>query len=179
MSPADLAITEAMTMLAAQPGAIFTGQGVRYEGHALYRHLAGVPMDQRHEFAVTEEFQLGEALGRTIGAITLGHARLVVAIFPRIDFMLRAMDALVNHLDKAEQMSQGQWIPKVLIRTRVGSRTPLDPGPQHSRNHCQALRAMLQTVRVFEIRSAAEVLPVYKMALESKRSSLVVENLSC
>lgn len=170
-SDASSAINEAMLMLAAQPQALFLGQGVAYPGHALYTHLEGIPKEKRIEFPVTEELQLGCSIGLAMQGF------LPISIFPRMDFLLRAADQLVNHLDKIEQMSYGDWVPKVIIRTRVGSRTPLDAGPQHTQNYCQAFRQMLQTLRVFEIKSEGEVMPVYKMALDSHRSSIVVENL--
>lgn len=152
-------------------GAIFVGQGVAADGVATFDSLSEVPMSQRIEFPVAEELNLGFATGLAM----MGH--LPVVVLPRIDFLMRAMDQLVNHLDKIEEMSRGQWVPKVIIRTRIGSRTPLDPGPQHSQNPVRGLRAMLKTVVVEEICSEESILPVYQFALEYPRSVIVVENL--
>jgi pyruvate/2-oxoglutarate/acetoin dehydrogenase E1 component len=160
----------AMRLLAAQPGAFFIGQGVAADGVATFDSLEGVPMSQRLETPVIEELQLGMGVGLAV------HGNcLPVLIYPRCDFLLRAADQLVNHLDKLEEMSAGQWVPKVIIRTRVGSRTPLDPGPQHRQNHAAAFRLMLTTVCVREITDPANILPTYRRAIESERSSLVIE----
>jgi pyruvate/2-oxoglutarate/acetoin dehydrogenase E1 component len=125
-------INKAMLMLAEQPNAVFVGQGVRYGGVATYRDLEGVPDKQRIEFPVAEELQLGCCIGLSL------QGYLPICIFPRMDFMLRAADQLVNHLDKLAAMSCGQFVPKVIIRTRVGSKTPLDAGPQHTNDHTDA-----------------------------------------
>ena len=161
-----------MKLLAAQPGALFIGQGVAYSGVATYPDFEGIPLSQRIEFPICEEMNLGAALGMAMD----GHTLPVVCL-PRVDFLLRAADALVNHLDKLEEMSCGQWVPKVIIRCRVGSRAPLDPGPQHRQNHAAALRLMLTTVCVREIREDADILPTYERAVASPRSSLVIEAL--
>ncbi len=155
----------------ADAGAIFIGQGVAYDGVATFDSLEGVPMSQRIETPVVEELQLGMGIGMALQGF------LPVLVYPRIDFMLRAMDQLVNHLDKLEEMSRGQFRPKVIIRTRVGSRTPLDPGPQHSQDHARAFSLMLTNVDIIMIRHPAAIMDLYRAALGSVRSSLVVEAL--
>ncbi len=154
-------------MLAGK-GALFIGQGVAYDGVSMYADLEGVPAEQRIEFPVAEELNIGFATGLAM----MGY--LPVVVLPRMDFLLRAMDQLVNHLDKIPVMSRGQWQPKVIIRTRVGSRTPLDAGPQHTQRHTEALRLMLTNVSVFEIESADDI-SIYWAVIELPRSSIVVE----
>lgn len=158
-------------MLAEQPGALFIGQGVSYSGHNMFKHLEGIPDSQRVEFPVAEELQLSACCGLAMEGF------LPISIFPRMDFMLRAMDSLVNHLDKIEQMSCGQFKPKVIIRTRVGSKKPLDAGPQHTQNHTEAFRHMLKSVHVVEIQQAEDILSSYRNALKRDHSTLLVENL--
>ncbi len=72
-------------------------------------------------------------------------------------------------------MSRGQFVPKVIIRTKVGAKKPLNAGPQHVQNHSSAFRLMLTNVDVIEIFDVQEIPNAYRMALESKRSSIVVE----
>lgn len=163
-------LNDAMRLLASK-GALFIGQGVAYDGVSMYHDLDGVPAEQRLEFPVAEELQLGFCTGLAMQ----GH--LPVSIFPRIDFLLRAADQLVNHLDKLERMSRGQWNPKVIIRTRVGPKEPLNAGPQHTANYCAAFRKMLTSVEVCEIRSPEGIIPTYQYALNWPRSVMVVENL--
>ncbi len=161
--------TKAMIML-AEAGAVFIGQGCVYGGHPMAAHLEGVPMEQRIEFPVAEELQLGACVGLAMQGV------LTVSIFPRMDFLLRAADQLVNHLDKIEEMSCGQWKPKVIIRTRVGGTKPLDAGPQHTQNHCEALQRMLDNIWVKRISAASEAMNVYQYALKDRGSVIVVED---
>src|SRR5207249_2761551 len=93
-------LNQAMLLLAAQPGALFIGQGVEYGGVATFKDLQGVPRKQRLEVPVIEELQLGMCIG-----LSLAGDCLPIAIYPRVDFLLRAMDQLVNHLDKIALMS--------------------------------------------------------------------------
>jgi pyruvate/2-oxoglutarate/acetoin dehydrogenase E1 component len=157
-----------MRML-ADAGAVFVGQGVAADGVATFDSLDGIPFSQRIETPVVEELQVGMGIGLTLCGF------LPVLVYPRFDFLLRAADQLVNHLDKLEEMSRGQFVPKVIIRTRVGNRSPLDPGPQHSQDHTEAFRLMLRTVDVRRISTPAEILPTYEAALAGDRSSLIVE----
>lgn len=152
----------------AERGALFIGQGVAFDGVSMYHDLDGVPESQRLEFPVAEELQLGFGTGLAM----LGY--LPVLVYPRCDFLLRAMDQLVNHLDKLESMSRGQWCPRVIIRTRVGSRTPLDPGPQHSQDHVPAFRSMLTNVNVWYC-TGDNAVKVYDDAYRAQRSTIVVE----
>ncbi len=162
-----------MLLLAAQPRALFVGQGVAFGGVATFRHMEGVPAEQRVEFPVAEEAQLGYCTGLAL----MGF--LPVCVFPRIDFMLRAADQLVNHLDKMEAMSRGDFCPKVIIRTRVGSKTPLDAGPQHTQDYTDMFARTLVNVDVIKVTLPSSILVAYKHALASKRSAIVVEALPC
>jgi len=166
MSSSEL--NKAMLMLASE-GAIFMGQGVAYPGHSMFKDLDGVPARQRIELPVAEELQLGMATGMAIEGL------LPVAIYPRCDFIMRAMDQLVLHLDKIQQMSCGQWNPKVIIRTRVGGKKPLDAGPQHTNDFTDAFRLMLTNIHVDRIDFPEEVMDCYKAALVRDKSTLVVE----
>lgn len=162
-----------MLALASHRQTLFIGQNVVYSGNVMYSHLEGVPMEQRIELPVAEELQLGMTTGLAIQGF------LPISIYPRFDFLMRAMDQLVNHIDKIETMSCGQFKPKVIIRTRVGSKTPLDAGPQHTQDHSEALRLMLTNVVVEKIVEPGDILPVYEAALKRTKSTLVVEALNC
>lgn len=160
-------VNRAMRLLAQDGRSIFIGQSVCYDGAAIYHSLDGVPMRKRMEFPVVENLQLGYCTGLSL------TGKLPICIYPRMDFMLLAMDALVNHLDKLPMFG---WNPKVIIRARVGKKKPLDAGPQHTQNYSSAFRQMLHTVEVLELRRAEEVLPAYAVALRNKHSTIIVEN---
>jgi pyruvate dehydrogenase E1 component beta subunit len=161
------AVNAAMRQLAEDPRTIFVGQSVRYDGAAVYDSLDGVPMDKRLEMPVIEDFQLGFCTGLAL------MGKIPVCIYPRMDFMLLCMNQLVNHLDKLPLFG---WHPKVIIRTVVGKKTPLDAGPQHTQNHVSAFEMMLDDVDVYEVRYPGEVGDVYKKALNADGSTLIVEN---
>ena len=164
----DRAVNEAMLMLAADERTLFVGQSVAYDGATMYHSLAGVPMEKRLEMPVIEDFQLGFCIGLSL------KGRLPVCIYPRIDFLLLAMNQLVNHLDRFCEM--GDFRPKVIVRTRVGPTKPLNAGPQHSNNYAQAFDSMLRNVDVVELNHADDVMPCYREAVASPYSTLIVEN---
>lgn len=172
MSASDL-LRKAMLDLAAQPNAIFLGQNVVYDGTAMFRHLEGIPPEQRLELPVVEELQMGISIGLAMQGF------LPISIYPRLDFLMRAMDQLVNHLDKISLMSAGQWKPKVIVRTMVGNKFPMNAGPQHTQDHVAALRLMLTTVTVYKITRPEEIIPTYQLALAIPESAIVVEAIGC
>ena len=160
-------LTRAMTMLGEHPDTIFVGQQARYDGQRMHASLAGVPMDKRIEMPVVENFQLGFCTGLSLEGF------LPVSIFPRWDFLIIAADQLVNHLDKIEELSD--FRPKVIIRTAVGGKHPLDPGPQHTQNHTQGMRYILKHIPIEELRREDQIYDAYKWALGAKHSTILVE----
>ena len=161
-------ITKAMTKLAQQPDTIFIGQSIAYPGHVLFHTLEGVPMEKRLEFPVAEDFQLGFSIGLAL----MGY--LPISVYPRMDFLVLALNQIVNHLDKIPEMSAGQYTPKVIIRTLVGSKTPMNPGPQHCQDYTEALRKMI-SIPVYRIKAPEAVSFIYNKALEQKQSCIIVE----
>ncbi len=156
-----------MRMLAADERTIFVGQSVAYDGAAIYHSLDGVPLEKRLEMPVIEDFQVGFCIGLAL------TGKIPVCIFPRFDFLLLAANQIVNHLDK---LPHNGWDAKVILRTVVGQKEPLDAGPQHTQNYSAAFRSMLHTVTVVEVGMAEQVMPAYRGALQARCSSLIVEN---
>lgn len=161
-------LTAAMTMLGGQPRALFLGQAIAVPGTGMTRTFAGVPREKLIELPVFEETQLGLAIG-----LSLGGFHPVVAVYPRINFLLLAINQLVNHLDAIPRYSA--YRPRVIIRTTIATSTPLDPGPQHLGDYVHALRSMLTAVRVDRLMFAGDILPTYREAAERDGSSLIVE----
>lgn len=162
-----------MLYLASQSRALFIGQSVAYPGVAMYHDLDGVPMEQRIEFPVAEELQVGFGAGLAL----MGY--FPILIFPRIDFLMRAADQLVNHLDKLRLMSCDQFRPGLIIRTRVGTKKPLDAGPQHTQHHTRAFTLMMQNTPIMEITDPKKVKMDYEGALMIASNGtpvMVVEN---
>lgn len=160
------AVNKAMRTLADDSRTIFIGQSVCFDGATIYDSLDGVPMERRLEMPVIEDFQLGYCIGLSLTGV------VPVCIFPRMDFMLLACNQLVNHLDKLPLFG---WKPKVILRTRVGSKWPLDAGPQHTQNYRKEFDLMTCSVQVREVRTPAQVKETYAEALASPNSFLIVE----
>lgn len=158
-----------MTWLGKKKDTIFLGQSVAYPGNALYRTLTDVPMSKRIEMPVMEDAQMGISIGLALGG------NCPISIFPRMDFLICAMNQLANHLDKLEEFTHGEYKAKIIIRTCVGSKIPLDPGVQHSSDYTEALRMVLKNIDVVKITDPRQVLPAYKEAYGSERSTILVE----
>jgi pyruvate/2-oxoglutarate/acetoin dehydrogenase E1 component len=163
------ALCEAMAMLSQQPRAVFMGQSVQYPGTAMFQTLKDVPMEKRLELPVFEDTQMGMATGMALAG------DLPICIFPRINFLLCAINQLVNHLDKLPLYSHGGYKPKVLIRTSVATDKPLDPGVQHLGNYTESIHRMLKTVAVYDLRHAHAIVPAYRDAM-NYGSTLLVEH---
>lgn len=159
-------VTRAMGYLAKDPRTLFVGQAVRYDGQLLHKTLKEVPMERRIEMPVIEDFQMGYCTGLALEGF------IPVSIYPRWDFLLLAANQLVNHLDKLPMM--GLMNPKVIIRTAVGDKFPLNPGPQHTQDHTAAFRKMLKRVQILE---CDDPIKTYKRALSLPQSVIVVERM--
>ena len=164
-------LVKAMAWLGEQEDTVFVGQSCRWEGHALFKTMKEVSMDEnkRIEMPVIEDMQMGFSTGLALQGF------VPISIFPRWDFLLLAANQLVNHLDKIPDMSNYTICPKVIIRTTVGSREPLDPGHQHRQDHTEAFRKMLDWVDVVKLEEPDLILPAYQNAYLSDRSTLIVE----
>lgn len=162
-------VSHAMTWLSEQKNTIFLGQSVAYPGNALYRTLGDVPEKKKIEMPVMEDAQMGISIGLALGG------NCPITIYPRMDFLICAMNQLVNHLDKLEEFTHGEYKAKIIIRTCIGSKIPLDPGVQHSSDYTEALRILLKNITVVKITEPRQVLPAYKEAYYSEKSSLIIE----
>ena len=167
-------LIKAMEML-GQEHTIFIGQTVEYSGSPMFNSLIRVPKEKRLEFPVAEDTQMGVSIGLSLEGF------IPVTIFPRIDFLICAVNQLVNHLDKIESMSQGEFTPGVIIRTQIGNTKPLNPGPQHTGDYTKGLKAMLKNVKVIRLRKSEEVFLGYVEALKRAKlgkSTLIIESPS-
>ncbi len=163
-------LSKAMAMLAEETATIFIGQGVVHpDVTPMFDTLYGIPLSKRIELPVMENTQMGMSIGLAL------QGYLPVSIYPRMDFLLLAFDQLINHLDKFEELSHGEFNPKVIIRTSVGAIKPLNPGPQHCQNHTGMLIEGLTNIDVMELTKPEHIVPAYLVALNSPRSTVLVE----
>jgi len=156
--------------LLAKEGYIFFGQNMKFGGTSMFHMLKHLPEEQRIELPVFENTQAGMGTGMNL----IGDK--ICSIYPRFDFFPLAFDHLINHLDKMEEMSDGQFKPKQIFRVCVGSTKPLMPGPQHSKNYTEALKKMVTNIDVRELLQPEDVLRAYEDAVKSDKSFIIVEH---
>lgn len=158
-----------MELLSKDNKVLFLGQTVAYQGSLVYETLQKVPESKRIELPVMEDTQMGMSIGLSLEGF------IPVSIYPRMDFLILAMNQLVNHLDKIEKISHGQFKPKIIIRTMIGSRKPFYPGIQHCSDYTDALKLILKDIKVIKLINSKDIIPAYKKALESNKSTLLIE----
>ena len=153
------AIAKEMTRLGKKHNTIFLGQQVGVND--FYGTLGGVNPKKRIEMPVAEELQMGMSVGMAIS----GH--LPITIYQRMDFLARAYDQIINHLDLLNEYSRGKFNPQVIIRTTVGSRKPLDVGLQHNK----FIHFNLKNIETIYLRCKDDI----EYAYSSNKSILAVE----
>ena len=162
-------LNRAMKWLSDKDDTIFMGQSVKYSGNSIFGTLEDVDDNKRLELPVFEEVQMGMSIGMALNGYT------PISCFPRMDFLLRGMDSLVNHLDKIQSMSNGIMKPRVIIRTAIGSLEPLNGGVQHTQNYIKELKSMLHEVNVVVLENTEDIFQEFMKAYSTDKSTILVE----
>lgn len=164
-------LKRSMDHLARDSRIIFLGQAVSCPGTGMSNTLKDVPAEKRLELPVEEEMQMGMSNGLAIAG------RIPVSVFPRWNFLLLAVNQIVNHLDKFSLMSGGGYVPKVIIRTGIGSERPLHPQHQHVGDFTNAFRLMCANIEVIRLEEPEDIFPAYDKALTRAdgKSTILVE----
>ena len=132
-------ITKAMTWLAEQEDTVFLGEGLINAGR-IYGTLNGVSMNKCIEFPIAENLIMGAAIGLAIRGFR------PIVIFQRMDFMLCAADAIINHLCKIPEMSGHKIKLPVIIRAIIGNQDKsFDVGIQHKADYTHIFEPYLLT----------------------------------
>lgn len=151
-------LKRSMEWLASKPDTYFLGQSVGNEGTSVYSTLKDIPMDKRLELPIIEETQMGMTLGMCL------NNTIPISIYPRFDFLILATNQLVNHLNRIKDYSNGEFIPKAIIRTSIGSINPLNPQSQHRNDYTKAYQLMLDNFEVIRLDSTEMIYPSYEKA---------------
>ncbi len=162
-------LTKAMEFLAQDPLVRFVGYGVKIGGRA-GGTLKNIPDWQLVETPVAENLMAGAAATSLLGFKP-------VVFFERFDFVLNAMDGIVNHLDKMNPLSHGEFKPTMILRIVVGnSRKPLFTGKTHTQDFSVALRALV-SFPVVQLQDAGMIVPMYKATRDNfeQHSSALIE----
>jgi pyruvate dehydrogenase E1 component alpha subunit len=162
------AMNQAMTELGKE-GAIFIGYNVA-RGDAMGT-LKNVSNDQKLETPVAENLMSGLAIGMSFEGFT------PVLYFERHDFMLVAMDAIGNHIDKIERISHGEYKVPVIIRAVEAFGGPFYSGPTHHQDFTNVLKTLVE-FPVIDPVTGADVLKAFKGAYASKRPAIIIERKS-
>lgn len=164
-------LKRSMDYLAQDPRVLFLGQAVACAGTGMSNTLRDVPLEKRLEMPVTEELQMGMTNGLAL------QGMVPVSIFPRWNFLLLAVNQLVNHLDKMALLGNGGFRTKAVVRTSIGSERPLHPQHQHVGDFTEAFRLMCPNLDIIRLDEPSDVFPAYQKALEREdgRSTLLVE----
>lgn len=158
------ALTQTNAKLASDPNTRFLGYGLQ-KGRALGT-MKGVADTQIIETPVAENLMLGLAIG-----LSLRGMKPVVFI-ERMDFILNALDAIVNHLDKVNEISHGEFSPAVIIRIVVGNKNkPLYTGITHTQDFSEALRNMV-SFPVLQLKTSDDVFNAYRLAEDNSSNGI-------
>ncbi len=166
-------VKRAMDFLAQKENTFFLGQSVAYPGNAIYKTLADIPAEKKLELPVFEEVQMGMSIGMALEGF------VPVSVFPRFNFLLLAMNQLVNHLDKIPIITKGNWRPKVIIKTMIGSVRPLHPGVQHCGDFTEAFQKLgMQNVDIMRLDEPDKIFSAYAHAYNRTdgKSTILIEH---
>ena len=86
-------LKRSMEFLGSKKKAIFIGQAVSVPGTAMRNTLINVKREKLLELPVAEEMQMGLAIGLSM------ESYIPICIYPRWNFLLLAMNQLINHLN--------------------------------------------------------------------------------
>jgi pyruvate/2-oxoglutarate/acetoin dehydrogenase E1 component len=163
-------LIRSMEWLSEKKDTIFLGQSVSYSGNAIFNTLKTLPENKRIELPVFEEIQMGMSTGMAL------EGYVPISCYPRFDFLMRAMDSLVNHLDKFQVMTENNWKPKVILRTSIGSTNPLNGGVQHTQDYTEPFKQILQEVEVVMLDEPKDIFTEFQKAYDRDGSTLLIEH---
>ena len=164
-------LKKSMNYLAENERTIFLGQAVKVPGTSMSNTFKEINPNKLIELPVAEEMQMGITNGLAINGL------IPVSVFPRWNFLLLAMNQLINHLDKIKLISNDGYKTKVIIRTGIGSEKPLHPQYQHVGDFTDAVKKMCTNIEIIRLNEVKDIFPSYKKALEREdgKSTIVVE----
>lgn len=162
------AVNQVMTEF-GEDGMIFIGYNVA-KGDAMGT-LKTVPIEQKLETPVAENLMAGLAIGMSFEGFK------PVLYYERHDFMLVAMDAIGNHIDKIERISHGEYKVPIIIRAVEAFGGPFYSGPTHHQDFTEVLKTLVN-FPVLDPVTGVDVLKAFRGAKESGRPAIIIERKS-
>jgi pyruvate/2-oxoglutarate/acetoin dehydrogenase E1 component len=162
-------LKRSMEYLATDDRTLFLGQAVAVPGTGMSNTLKDISKEKLIELPVAEEMQMGISLGMAL------NGNIPISIYPRWNFLLCAVNQLINHVDKLSTMSN--YKANVIIRTSIGSERPLHPQCQHVGDFTKAFQMMCKTIEIIRLDEPNQIFPAYEKALlrDDNRSTILVE----
>lgn len=165
------AITFEMESLVKNPKIVFLGENI-INSKRIYGTLDKVPISKCIEMPVAENLIAGTAIGLAF------KGYIPICIFQRMDFMLIAADAIINHACLLPKMT-GIACP-VIFRTIKGERGgKFYVGEQHCKDLTHVFKPYMPITSIPNKRFSIET--AYKSVLDdvlNGKSSLIVEDYS-
>ena len=162
------AITKKMLELSQNDKVRFIGYNTA-KGHQMYSTLSHpCSLSRCIETPVAENLMMGLGMGLAL------EGYIPIVCFERCDFILPAIDALVNHMDKLPFISGNQFQFKMIVRIIVGTDKPIDPGCQHTGSYIEALDSMLKYTPILPIMEKRDIKRAYNLDTLT-RARVVVE----
>ena len=153
-------LQRSMEFLGKKKDTLFIGQAVEVPGTAMSTTLKRIKKNKLVELPVAEEMQMGITLGLAM------EKNIPISIFPRWNFLLYGINQLINHIDKFKVMCGNDIVPKIIIRTGIGSQRPLHPQFQHIGDFTEAIQKMCTTIEIIRLDNTDQIFPAYKKAYE-------------
>lgn len=163
------AVLYSMDELSKDKNRIFIGYNVE-KGDAMGT-LKNVPIEQKLETPVAENLMAGLAIGMSFEGFK------PVLYFERHDFMLVALDAIGNHIDKIERISHGEFQVPIIIRAVEAFGGPFYSGPTHHQDFTNVLENLV-SFPVLDPKNGIEVLDAFKGADLSEKPCIIIERKS-
>lgn len=163
-------MVKAMNYLSKKKDTIFIGQATKYPGTIMSKTLVNIDKKKIIEFPVAEEMQMGASLGLSL------QGKFPISIYPRLNFLLLAINQLVNHIDKFKIMTDGYYKNNFIIRTSIGSERPLHPHVQHIGDMSKSIKLLCPNINVIVLKEPNQIFDAFKNAyknIENKGTILI------
>ena len=123
------------------------------------------------ETPVAENLMSGLAIGMSFEGFK------PVLYFERHDFMLVAADAIINHIDKIERISHGEFKVPIIIRAVTADAGPFYSGITHSQDFTKVFQEAV-SFPVVDAKNGTEIINTINKAKESQRPLMLIERKS-
>ena len=144
---------------------MFLGEGLINAGR-IYGTLDDVPNSKCIEYPICENLIAGSAIGLALAGFK------PIVVFQRMDFMLIASDAILNHMWLMPYMCGGQFTLPIIIRAIIGSHDmKFDVGLQHKQDYTDIFEHRIHTF----VADKDTITKCYQTAWKRKDTTLIIE----